>query len=179
MKNKIKKIILTEEQIRKRVGELVREINDDFRGKDLVIVALLKGSIVFLADLVRGFDREISFDFIGVKSYGDSTQPSDNIVLDKELSIDIRDRNVLLIDDILDTGKTAKWILKYLKKFSPRQVKLCVLLNKQSRRRVDIQPDYCGFDVGDEFIVGYGLDYADRYRNLPYIAVLSSSEYKK
>jgi len=171
--SRVQRVILNEHEIRDRVAELVEQISADIRSLDVVIVALLKGSVVFLADLVRGFDRPMAFDFIGVASYGDRTEPSKNLTLTKELSIDIAGRHVLVVDDILDTGRTMRKVLSYLESFGPVSVRTCVLLDKRARREAPIEPDYCGFEIGDEFVVGYGMDFADQYRNLPYIGVLT------
>lgn len=172
--DKVERVLLSEEAIRVRVGELVGEISAGWSDEEPVIVALLKGSVVFLADLIRKFDRPISFDFIGVVSYRNSTVPGDRIEFTKELSIDIAGRHVLVVDDILDTGRTMREVLRYLESFGPASVRICVLLDKRARREAPVEPDYRGFEIGDEFVVGYGMDFADQYRNLPYIGVLAS-----
>jgi hypoxanthine phosphoribosyltransferase len=172
----IERVLLSEETIRRRVDELVEQIKGDLGDADPVIVALLKGSIVFLADLIRGFDRPVAFDFVGVSSYGDGTSPGETPALTKELSVDVAGRHVLVIDDILDTGRTLRHVLRYLEMFRPASVRTCVLLDKRARRDVAIEPDYTGFEIGDEFVVGYGMDFADRYRNLPYIGVLADPD---
>jgi len=171
--SRIERVLLSEEAIRVRVAELVELIKADLGELDPVIVALLKGSIVFLADLIRGFDRPLAFDFVGVSSYGDGTSPGEEIALTKELSVDIAGRHVLVVDDILDTGRTLRHVLRYLEVFRPASVRTCVLLDKRARRDVAVEPDYTGFEIGDEFVVGYGMDFADHYRNLPYIGVLA------
>ncbi len=173
MQGCIAQVLLTEEAIRDRVAELVDQINADLGDADLVIVALLKGSVVFLADLIRGFDRPIAFDFIGVASYGDGASPGEKLAFTKALSVDIAGRHVLVVDDILDTGRTMREVLRYLESFHPASVRICVLLDKRARREAPIEPDYRGFEIGDEFVVGYGMDFADQYRNLPFVGVLT------
>jgi hypoxanthine phosphoribosyltransferase len=176
VESRIERVLLSEAVIRARVAELVGEIEADLGDGDLVIVALLKGSVVFLSDLIRGFERPVAFDFVGVASYGDGMQPGENLTFTKELSVDIAGRDVLVVDDILDTGRTMREVLAYLASFGPASVRTCVLLDKRARRRVSVEPDYCGFAIGDEFVVGYGMDFADRYRHLPYIGVLAADE---
>ncbi len=155
---------------------MVEEIERDYRGKDLVVVAVLKGSVLFLADLVRGFSRQLSFDFIGVSSYGHSRTSLGVVNLEKEIAIDIRGKDVLVVDDILDSGRTLGWVKEHLRKFNPRSVKICVLLEKKARRVLDVRADYVGFIIPNVFVYGYGLDYRDRYRHLPHIAQLAGTE---
>ena len=176
MENQIRKIILTQEQIREKIIELSDRISRDYFDKDLIIISLLKGSVLFLSDLIRRLDMQLAYDFIAVQSYFDSTESSGRVEITKELTLDIRGREVLLLDDILDSGRTLEHILKYIEKFSPRSVKTCVLLDKAARRETGIRPDYSGFSIDDYFVVGYGHDYRDMYRNLPYIAVLKPVE---
>ncbi|MDP8235193.1 MAG: hypoxanthine phosphoribosyltransferase [Candidatus Erginobacter occultus] len=169
-------VLFSSGEIGERIRQMVEAIEQDYREKDLVVVAVLKGSVLFLADLVRGFSRPLAFDFIGVSSYGHSRTSLGVINLEKEISIDIRDKDVLVVDDILDSGRTLGWVKEHLTKFNPRTVKICVLLQKEVRRVIDVRADYIGFEIPDVFIYGYGLDYRDRYRHLPYIAQLSESE---
>jgi len=176
MEDRIRKIILGQEEIRERIIELSDRISRDYFDKDLVIISLLKGSVLFLADLIRWLDMPLTYDFVGVQSYFDSTESSGKVEITKELTLDIKGRDVLLLDDIPDTGRTLERILKYLDKFSPRSIRTCVLLDKTARREIEIGPDYRGFSIEDCFVVGYGLDYCDMYRNLPYIAVLKPDE---
>ncbi len=176
MEGRIRKILLNEEDIREKIIELSDRISRDYINKDLVIVSLLKGSVLFLADLIRRLEMPLAYDFIGVQSYLGSTESSGNVEITKELALDISGRDVLLLDDILDTGRTLDHVLKYLERLSPRSIRTCVLLDKTGRREIDIQPDYRGFSIDNQFVVGYGLDYSDRYRKLPYIAVLGLSE---
>jgi hypoxanthine phosphoribosyltransferase len=150
---------------------MAKQIEKDYSGKDMVIVALLNGTVLFLADLVRHLSLPLRLDFIGVSSYGKGTE-SGNLVFTKELRLDVKGRDVLLVDDILDTGRTLTRVRAKLQKLKPRRMRICVLLDKPSRREEPVTPDYVGFTIPNEFVVGYGLDYAERYRNLPYVGVL-------
>jgi hypoxanthine phosphoribosyltransferase len=177
MKNKTQpNILFSSKQIHDRLTIMVGEIEKDYRDKDLVVVAVLKGSVLFLADLVRGFSRPLAFDFIGVSSYGQSRTSLGVINLEKQISIDIRNKDVLVVDDILDSGRTLGWVKEHLNKFGPRSVKICVLLRKKVERVIAVEADYVGFSLPDVFVYGYGLDYRDRYRHLPYIAKLGDDE---
>jgi hypoxanthine phosphoribosyltransferase len=164
-------ILITEAQIARRVVALSREIERDFAGRELVIVAVLNGTVMFLADLIRRLSLPLRLDFIGVSSYGLGTE-SGELVFTKELRLDVRGRDVLLVDDILDTGRTLGRVLGKLRQLKPRRIKTCVLLEKEARRLEKIKADYIGFRIADLFVVGYGLDFAERYRNLPFIGVL-------
>lgn len=174
----VKDILFTEEQIKKRVSEMVRKIDGDFRAKDLVVIAVLKGSVVFLADLVRGFTRPLAFDFIGVSSYGIDTSSLGVVTLEKGITVDVADKSVLVVDDILDTGRSLNFVKTYLQRFKPKEIRICVLLEKKGTRIVDVKADYVGFEIPNVFVLGYGLDYEDRYRHLPYIASLKEEYYK-
>ena len=171
-----RKILFTPQRIQKRIREMVTRIEADQQGKELVLVAVLKGSVVFLADLVRAFSRQLAFDFIGVSSYGSSLASLGVVTLEKEISSDIRGKSVLLVDDILDTGRTLGWIKEHLRRFSPQEVKICVLLEKQRPRVIEVKADYVGFRIPDVFVYGYGLDFEDKFRHLPYIAELRKGE---
>ncbi len=153
------------------------EIEHDFTGREMVVVSLLNGTVMFLADLVRNLSLPLRLDFIGVSSYGAGTE-SGELVFTKELRLDVRGRDVLLVDDILDTGKTLHRVLGNLRALKPRRIKTCVLLNKAARRVEDVEADYVGFEIPDFFVVGYGLDFAERYRNLPFVGVLYPHVYK-
>ena len=172
----IDKVLISEEEIRRRVGELASQVESDFAGRDLVVVGLLTGTLMFLADLVREIDLPLRLDFIGVSSYGDGTE-SCKLMFTKELKLDVVNRDVLLVDDILDTGKTLRTVINKLEGMTPRQVRTCVLLSKKARREYDIPADYIGFEISDEFVVGYGLDYAEKYRNLRHIGILKPELY--
>ena len=174
----VKDVLFTEAQIKRRVAEMVSRIDRDFRGKDLVVVAVLKGSVVFLADLVRCFERPLAFDFIGVSSYGSSTSSLGVVTLEKGLTVDVKGKSVLVVDDILDTGRSLTFVKKYLEKFKPKEIKICVLLEKKGTRVLDIEADYVGFEIPNVFVLGYGLDYEDKYRHLPYIASLKEEYYR-
>jgi hypoxanthine phosphoribosyltransferase len=170
-RDEIASVLISERRISRRVAVLAREIERDFAGRDLVIVALLNGTVVFLADLLRRLTLPLRLDFIGVSSYGAGTESGD-LVFTKELRLDVSGRDVLLVDDILDTGKTLARVTARLGALRPRQIKTCVLLDKAERRVEPVQADYVGFVIPNQFVVGYGLDYAERHRNLPYVGVL-------
>jgi len=175
-RSEVQTVLVTEAQIERRIRSLSKEIARDFEGRDLVIVAVLNGTVLFLADLIRCLSLPLRLDFVGVSSYGLGTE-SGEVVFTKELRLDVRGRDVLLVDDILDTGKTLHRVLAMLKELKPRQVKTCVLLEKAARRVEAVRADYIGFSIPDEFVVGYGLDFAERYRNLPFIGVLRPEIY--
>ncbi len=177
LRKEIECVLISRTQIHRRVRELAKQIESDFAGRDLVVVSLLNGTVMFLADLIRSLDMPLRLDFIGVSSYGSGTV-SRELVFTKELRLDVRDRDVLLVDDILDTGKTLTTVIAKLQKLRPRQIKTCVLLNKPARRVENVQADYAGFEIPDLFVVGYGLDYAERYRNLPFVGVLKPEMYR-
>ncbi|HXB58913.1 MAG TPA: hypoxanthine phosphoribosyltransferase [Candidatus Acidoferrales bacterium] len=177
-RNEVERVLITEEQIEKRILTLAREIERDFRGREMVVVSLLNGTVMFLADLMRHLNLPLRLDFMGVSSYGSGTD-SGELIFTKELRLDVRGRDVLLIDDILDTGKTLRHVLPKLRALKPRRIKICVLLDKPSRRVEKIHADYAGFEIPDYFVVGYGLDFAERYRNLPFVGVLHPHIYKE
>jgi hypoxanthine phosphoribosyltransferase len=170
-------ILISQELLARRVHALARQIEKDFAGQDLVIVALLNGTVVFLADLLRRLSLPLRLDFIGVSSYGGGTESAE-LVFTKELRLDVSGRHVLVVDDILDTGKTLAQVMVKLRKLQPRCMKICVLLDKPSRRVEPVTADYIGFEIPNHFVVGYGLDYAERYRNLPFVGVLHPEMYK-
>lgn len=170
------RVLITEEQIARRVRMLTRKIQRDFAGRDLVVVALLNGTIMFLADLIRHLSLPLRLDFIGISSYGAGTS-SGELVFTKQLRLDVRGRDVLVVDDILDTGRTLKRVCATLKAHKPRRLKICVLLEKKARRKERVNADYVGFSIPDLFVVGYGLDYAERFRNLPFVGVLKPEAY--
>jgi hypoxanthine phosphoribosyltransferase len=174
----VEQVLITEEQIARRVKILARQIEEDFRGRDLVVISLLKGTVLFLADLIRHLNMPMRLDFIGVSSYGSGTESGD-LVFTKELRLDVRGREVLLVDDIMDTGKTLSRVLPKLRALKPRRIKTCVLLDKPSRRVEKVRADYTGFKIPDRFVIGYGLDFAEKYRNLPFIGVLHPHIYKE
>ncbi len=177
-RKEVQSILITEEQLAKRVKTLARQIEKDFHGREMVVVSLLSGTVMFLADLIRHLNSPLRLDFMGVSSYGAGTESGD-LIFTKELRIDVRGRDVLLVDDILDTGKTMSRVIPKLKALKPRRIKTCVLLNKAARRVEKIQADYVGFEIPDYFVIGYGLDFAERYRNLPFVGVLHPHIYKE
>lgn len=167
--NKQPRVLIDEEQIAKRVKELGKEITKDYEGKELVVISLLRGSFVFAADLVRAIEVPVNVDFMTTSSYGYSESSSGLVEIVTDIRTDIKDKYVLIVDDIMDSGNTMKEVVKYVEQKGPKSIKTCVLLDKPSRREVDITPDYVGFTIPDVFIVGYGLNYGDYYRNVPYI----------
>lgn len=171
------RILISETRIRRRVRQLATQIQDDYRDRDLVVVSLLNGTVLFLADLIRSLELPLRLDFIGVSSYGAGTKAG-QLVFTKELRIDVRQRHVLLVDDILDTGQTLARVSEKLLQLRPASLQRCVLLEKKSRRAEAVGAEYVGFQIPNEFVVGYGLDFAERYRNLPFIAVLQERVYR-
>ncbi|RPJ16376.1 MAG: hypoxanthine phosphoribosyltransferase [Desulfobacteraceae bacterium] len=161
--------VLTKGEIDKKVAEVALKISDDYKGRDLVLVGILKGAFVFMSDLMRCLTVPVQLDFVCASSYGSGTTTSGTIRLTKELGIDIKGRDVLIVEDIVDTGFTLAYLVDYLKSFSPASVKICALLDKRERRGVEIMIDYSCLVVEGGFLVGYGLDYAEDYRNLPEI----------
>lgn len=170
-------VLIPEAALRRRVGEIARALTRDYVGQELLVVPLLTGTILFLADLLRHLVLPLRLDFLGVSSYRDGTRPRE-LILTKELRLEARDRHVLLVDDILDTGRTLAWVRARLLELRPRSLRTCVLLDKPSRRLEPIQADYVGFAIPDVFVVGYGLDFAERYRNLPFVGVLRPELYQ-
>ena len=170
-------MLITQGQIARRVKELSAEIESDFTGREMVVVSLLNGTIMFLADLIRHLSLPLRLDFIGVSSYGSGTT-SGELVFTKELRLDVKGRDVLLVDDILDTGRTMTRVLGKLRQLKPRRIRTCVLLDKPARRVEKVRADYIGFKIPDLFVIGYGLDYAERYRNLPFVGVLKPEMYR-
>lgn len=174
----VERVLITEEQIARRLRAMSRDIQRDFHGRETVIVSLLNGTVMFLADLIRHLSLPLRLDFIGVSSYGVGTE-SGELVFTKELRLSVRGRDVLLVDDILDTGRTMTRVLDKLRALQPRRIRTCVLLNKASRRTENVEADYVGFEIPDYFVVGYGLDFAERYRNLPFVGVLRPDIYSR
>jgi len=171
-------VLISEKRLAGRVRSLAREITREFRGRDFVVVALLNGTVLFLADLIRHLSIPLRLDFVGVSSYGRDVRPGE-LVFTKELRLDVRGRDVLLVDDILDTGRTLNRALQKLRGLKPRRLRTCVLLNKPARRTERVLADYVGFEIPDVFVVGYGLDFAERYRNLPFVGVLKAGTQDK
>jgi len=174
----VERVLIPEEGLARRVRMLARAIERDYAGRELVVVSLLNGTVMFLADLMRNLSLPLRLDFIGVSSYGSGTE-SGELVFTKELRLGVRGRDVLLIDDILDTGRTLSRVLQKLRALQPRRIRICVLLDKPSRRVEKVRADYVGFEIPDVFVVGYGLDFAERYRNLPFVGVLHPRMYRE
>jgi hypoxanthine phosphoribosyltransferase len=171
----VQRVLIPAEDLRARVDELGRQLRSDYAGRTPILVGVLKGAVVFLADLMRAIDAPCECDFIAVSSYGASTRSSGIVELTKDLSVPIEGRDVLIVEDIVDTGRTLAYLLRNLETRQPRTVRVCALLDKVSRREVPVELDYVGFAIPDEFVVGYGLDFAGLYRNLPYIGVLDAA----
>jgi hypoxanthine phosphoribosyltransferase len=177
MHSDIQEIVLTEERIRERIAEIGAQISGDYGDEPVLMIAVLRGAALFIADLSRQISSPIEIDFMAVSSYGSSTKSSGVVRIIKDLEEDIEGRHVLVVEDILDTGLTLKYLLKNLASRKPKSLEVCTLLSKDGKQRVPISCKYIGFEVPDEFVVGYGLDYAERYRNLPYIGVLKPAIY--
>ena len=177
LKDDLERVLFTPEQIEERVAELGKRIAEDYRGKDLLVVGILKGAAVFTTDIVRHTDIPLEIDFMSVSSYGQGATSSGVVNIRKDLDEDIKGRHVLICEDIIDSGLTMTRLLKLLAGRGPASLKLCALLSKPSRRRAEVTIDYCGWEIPDAFVVGYGLDYAEKYRNLPYIGILKPKIY--
>ena len=173
----VEQVLLDADAIARRVAELGAALNRDYAGKHPVFVSVLKGSIVFLADLLRTVDMPVSIDLMEVSSYGSGTETSGQVRILKDLSSSIEGRDVVVVEDIIDTGLTLNYLLGYLRDRQPASLRVCCLLDKPARRLSEIEIEYRGFTIPDRFVVGYGLDYDERYRNLPYIGVLRPSVY--
>ncbi|WP_027632574.1 hypoxanthine phosphoribosyltransferase [Clostridium hydrogeniformans] len=178
MHKDLKEILLTEEQIKAKVKELGEKISKDYEGKDLVLIGVLKGSVMFMSDLMKEIKVPVSIDFMAVSSYGYSSETSGVVRILKDLDYDIEDKHVLIVEDIIDSGVTLKYLVEYLKGRKPKSVEIAALLHKPERTKVEVNAKYLGFTVPDHFLVGYGLDFAERYRNFPFVAVLKEEVYK-
>lgn len=175
-RQEVASILITEKMLAQRIAELGRQIERDFAGRDMVVVSLLNGTVMFIGDLIRQLSHPLRLDFMGVSSYGKGTESGD-LVFTKELRLDVKGRDVLLVDDILDTGRTLRRVLEKLCLLGPKRIRTCVLLDKPSRRIEKVTADYTGFTIPDQFVVGYGLDFAEKYRNLPFVGVLKPEMY--
>lgn len=169
---KITEVMISEEELAKKVSELAKQIEKDFEGQSLLVVGILKGASVFVSDLIRKINLDVNIDFMSVSSYGNSTESSGTVKILKDLDVDIEGKNVLIVEDIIDSGLTLSNLVAALQTRNPKELKICTLLDKPQRRTANIPVDYVGFVIEDKFIVGYGIDWAERYRNLPYIGVV-------
>jgi hypoxanthine phosphoribosyltransferase len=172
----IGEILVQADDLKRRVRELGEEISRDYAGKDLLLIGVLKGAVFFLSDLMREIDVPCEVDFMAVASYGDSTDSSGVVRILKDLDEPIEGRHVLIVEDIVDSGLTLEYLMRNLKNRGPASLDVCALLTKPDRRKSQVEANYIGFEIPDRFVIGYGLDYAERYRNLPYVAVLESPE---
>lgn len=172
MEEQIGKILITEEQLQRRIKELGAQITKDYEGKNLLVLGILKGAVLFMSDLIREIKLPLSYDFMAVSSYGASTQSLGVVRILKDLERSVDDIHILIIEDIVDTGLTLKYLKENLSGRNPLSVKVVTLLDKPSRRKTDVTPDYNGFEIPDEFVVGYGMDFNEQYRNLPYVGVV-------
>lgn len=177
MKKDLEKVFITKEQLDKRVKEISEQLNEDYKGETLIVICVLRGAIMFFADLFRNLRMDARMAFIDVSSYGNTTESAGNIRLRYDLDTDIEGKHVLIVEDIVDSGNTLKYITDLLKLRNAKSVKTCTLLDKPARRKIDITPDYKGFTIEDEFVVGYGLDYAEVYRNINLVGVLKEELY--
>ncbi|MDD3242253.1 MAG: hypoxanthine phosphoribosyltransferase [Eubacteriales bacterium] len=178
MNQDVKEILYDEAALARRVAELGKAISQDYAGKDLLVVGVLKGAVVFFSDLIRAIETPLEMDFIAVSSYGRQTSTTGKVRFIKDLDVSVEGRHVLIVEDILDTGNTLKYLYDVMCSRKPASVKICALLDKPSRRTAEIDADYVGYVIPNAFVVGYGLDYAERYRNLPYIGVLKEEVYQ-
>ncbi len=177
MQDDIKEVLFSQEKLARIVENMGKRISSDYEGKNLLMVSILKGSVVFMTDLMRAITIPCSIDFMAVSSYGSGVKTSGVVKIIKDLDIDLKGWDVLVVEDILDSGLTLSYILEILQAREPKSVRLCTLFDKPDRRTANVKPDYVGTVVPDEFIVGYGLDYAEKYRNLPFVGVLKPEVY--
>lgn len=178
MNKDIREILISEDVLQSKVAELGVKITEDYKDKDLLIVCVLKGAVIFVSDLMRKIDLPLEIDFMAISSYGSNTQSSGVVRILKDLNSSIEGRDILIVEDIIDSGLTLSYLVDNLKSRGPASVEICTILDKPDRRTTDLEIKYTGFQVPDEFVVGYGLDYAEKYRNLPYIAVLKEEIYQ-
>lgn len=173
----VERVLVSEEEIKEAVQRIARELEKDYEGREIMFVGLLKGSIAFMADLIKEYSKTCTIDFMAVSSYGSGTESSGRVNIVKDLSVPIDGKDIVIVEDIIDSGNTLSFIKAYFAAKNANSVRICTLLNKPSRRVVDIDVEYIGFDIPDEFVIGYGLDYNEHYRNLPYVGVLNRSVY--
>ena len=177
MHKDVERILYTEEELRDRVRALGRQITADYAGREPLLISVLRGSYIFMADLTRSINLDVTLDFMSVSSYGAGTVSSGQVEIKKDLSASIEGRDLIIVEDILDSGNTLYYLLDVLRARKPASIRLCTLMDKPERRVKPIKADYVGFTIPDAFIVGYGLDYAEKYRNLPYVGILKPSVY--
>lgn len=177
MHKDVESILISQEKLENIVNSLAKQIEKDYNGKEFIMVGLLKGSIVFMAELMTKINLDFKIDFMVASSYGGGTESSGKVKIVKDLSISANDKDILIVEDIVDSGNTLNFVINHLVSQGAANVKVCTLCDKPGRRRVPLVPDYCGAEIPDEFIVGYGLDYDEKYRNLPYIGILKRSVY--
>ena len=177
--NEISEILITEEEIKNKITELGKKISKDYKGKNLILVGILRGAVIFMADLARKISIPMVFDFIAISSYGAETKSSGVVRILKDLDVNIKGKDVLIVEDIVDTGLTLDYLLRMLKSRKPSSIKVCTFLTKTARRKVNVKVDYSGFDIPNKFVVGYGLDYAGKFRNVPYVFTLNSEFIQK
>jgi hypoxanthine phosphoribosyltransferase len=178
MQNDIEKVLITEEEIQNKIKELASGLEEEYNDKFPLVIGVLKGAMPFMADLLKRVDSHLEMDFMDVSSYGNSTVSSGEVKIIKDLDTSVEGRDILIIEDIIDSGLTLSYLVELFRYRKAKSIKIVTLLDKPSGRKADIKPDYAGFIVPDEFVVGYGLDYAERYRNLPYIGVLKPEIYE-
>jgi hypoxanthine phosphoribosyltransferase len=179
MENDVGEVLITREQVREKTSELGRQITKDYKDKNPLLICVLKGGLLFLADLMREIQLPLEIDFMAVSSYGDSTESRGVVRILMDLDRNIQGRHVLIVEDIIDTGGTLNYIIENLRTRDPASIKICTLLNKPARRVLDIPIDYVGFVIPDKFVIGYGLDFGEIYRNLPYVGVLKPELYSQ
>ena len=177
MEQDIEEILLDKETIEKRVQELGAQLTKDYAGKEVVMIGILKGAVVFYADLARAMDIYMKMDFMGISSYGDAQKTSGIVRITKDIDSSITGKHVIIAEDIMDSGLTLSHLIRLLHERKPKSIRVCCLLDKPSRRECDLKPDYCGFTIPNKFVVGYGLDFQGQYRNLPYVGVLKPEVY--
>jgi len=179
MQNDVERILMTEEEIKQANNKIGAQITKDYQGKELLVVGILKGSSIFMSDLIRNINLPLQIDYMVVSSYGSATESSGVVRIVKDLQHSIENKHILIVEDIVDTGLTLAYIKEILQGREPASIKICTLLDKPARRKKDVKIDYIGAEVPDGFIIGYGIDYAEYYRNLPYVAILKPSVYQK
>ncbi|MBE5742714.1 MAG: hypoxanthine phosphoribosyltransferase [Clostridiales bacterium] len=175
----LERVLFSEEQLNERITQIAKQIESDYKGKKPLVVAILKGSVLFFSDLIRKINGDLEIDFMSISSYGSGSKSSGEVKMIKDLDKKIEGKDVIIVEDIIDSGYTMKYLKNLLQARNPSSIKICTLLDKPSRREADVTSDYVGFEVENEFVIGYGLDYDGLYRNLPFIGILKRSVYEK